>query len=352
MLKKFNTLAQWIGLIVITLATAYGSLAFFGHEQVVNAAFSKLEQDSATVAVPAVPTSFNYRGTLRDSDNNPIADGEYDITFKIYESMGAPNPLFTQTLNGISVHSGNFSATIKDIPAAIFTDSADRFIGVTVAPFAEMMPRERLSGVPYAVQAEDAHNGVPVGGVVDWWRPNVNIPIPDGFVVCDGSVINDPLSPYNGQATPDLRGQMVRGATQNSGELTTGGAAQQTIQFSNASSVAIGISTATAGNHPHPISGATGSVANVSLGDPGEGNYFVKEFNNGWTDQAILVAEPPAAQNARGEGNHYHAVGTLAVGAAGAHSHTVAIPQLSHTGTQTINTVPPYTNLLKICRTR
>ena len=27
MLKKFNTLAQWIGLIVITLATAYGSLA-------------------------------------------------------------------------------------------------------------------------------------------------------------------------------------------------------------------------------------------------------------------------------------------------------------------------------------
>ena len=120
MLKKFNTLAQWIGLIVITLATAYGSLAFFGHEQVVNAAFSKLEQDSATVAVPAVPTSFNYRGTLRDSDNNPIADGEYDITFKIYESIGAPNPLFTQTLNGIAVHGGTFSATIEEIPAAIY----------------------------------------------------------------------------------------------------------------------------------------------------------------------------------------------------------------------------------------
>lgn len=351
MRKKFNALSQSVGFIVIILAALYGSLAFLGHEQVVKAALSNLEADSAPAAIPAVPASFNYRGTLRDSDGNLVANGNYDLTFKIYSTIGATEALFTQAQTGIIVRDGTFATTIENIPAATFTAGADRFIGVTVEPFAEMVPRERLSGVPYAVQAEDAHNGVPVGGVVDWWRPNANIPIPDGFVVCDGTVINDPLSPYHGQTTPDLRGKMVRGATPTSNELGTGGAESQTVNFGNGTSVAQSINSSQAPGHTHVLPAFTGSVSAVQLADPGTGDYWVRNDENNWTNQSsIAVFANPASQR-QGEGNHYHALGGAA-SEAGSHAHQVTIPALALSGTQTIGTVPPYTNLLKICRTR
>jgi hypothetical protein len=39
-------------------------------------------------------------------------------------------------------------------------------------------------------------------------------PLPDGWVECDGQIINDPQSPLDGQAVPDLNGEarFLRGA--------------------------------------------------------------------------------------------------------------------------------------------
>jgi hypothetical protein len=47
-----------------------------------------------------------------------------------------------------------------------------------------------------------------------------NMPaLPDEFVECDGSVINDAESPFNGQNTPDLNStqRFLRGATTSGG---------------------------------------------------------------------------------------------------------------------------------------
>ncbi|MEZ4514738.1 MAG: hypothetical protein R3C62_22930 [Chloroflexota bacterium] len=349
MLKKFNTLAQWIGLVVITLATAYGSLAFFGHEQVVNAAFGKLETGSAIEAIPAAPADFNYRGTFRDSDGNPIADGEYDITFKIYDSMGAPNALFTQEQNGITVREGNFSTTIGGIPADTFPAGADRYIGVTVEPFAEMVPRERLGSVPYAVLAQ---NGVPVGGVVDWWRPNDTVPIPDGFVACDGSVVDDPLSPYNGFATPDLRGRMVRGAEMTAAEGTQGGVASPTLNFATIldSHVVGTIPTTAVGDHAHNNGGVTGAITTAAVTGATGTDYRVVTENGSYITDARLWTVAGAASQHGGGGQHAHQLpNTLG---AGAHSHNVNFGTLNHSGSVVLDNNPPFHNLLKICRTR
>jgi hypothetical protein len=66
---------------------------------------------------------------------------------------------------------------------------------------------------------------VPVGGIVEWWSGNGKLPIPPEFVVCDGSVVNDPLSKLNGRATPNLMGRSVLGTDDYGLVGQTGGSA-------------------------------------------------------------------------------------------------------------------------------
>ena len=57
---------------------------------------------------------------------------------------------------------------------------------------------------------------VPVGSVIAWHKSLPGTPaLPDGWVECNGQVIADPQSVYNGQTAPDLniRGLFIRGST-------------------------------------------------------------------------------------------------------------------------------------------
>src|SRR6266568_688978 len=65
---------------------------------------------------------------------------------------------------------------------------------------------------------------VPIGAVIDWWRPNATLPIPDGFLVADGRLVLDPRSPLRGAVLPDLRGRFVRGV-QDTLEIGSSGGA-------------------------------------------------------------------------------------------------------------------------------
>ena len=69
---------------------------------------------------------------------------------------------------------------------------------------------------------------VPVGGVVAWLKSFPNTPaLPASFAECNGQVLADAQSPFNGQTLPDLNGALggpqrfLRGASASGG---TGGA--------------------------------------------------------------------------------------------------------------------------------
>ena len=203
-------------------------------------AFSALVQGAdESTPVDVVPNVFNYRGVLRDSDGNLAANGEYDLTFRIYDALTGGNELYKQTHTGVIVRDGAFSVSLTDIPDQVFTDGVDRFIGVTVEPYQEMVPRQRLASVPYAVQAQHAElarnslDSVPVGAIVDfWWPSGMAYELPAGWLPCDGRVVNDPESPFNGKQLPDLRDQFVRGAPTSAQILDTGGSVSHTHQVS------------------------------------------------------------------------------------------------------------------------
>ena len=124
-----------------------------------------------------------------------------------------------------------------------------------------LTPDRQLVSVPYAYRAKVAdslsinstYSSLPVGTVIDWWRPSDSTTsLPEGFVVCDGSVVSDTESPYDGKAVPNLTDTFVRGVTDVNNIGQSGGSINHShttdINHDHASE---NVLTSNAGSHNH-----------------------------------------------------------------------------------------------------
>lgn len=168
----------------------------------------------------SIPQLINYNGTLTDTGGTPVPDGNYDVTFKIYDASTAGTVLWTETWNTstsqVIVSGGNFNAMLgahNPIPLSFFSDHSVAYLGVTVGTDSEMMPRQKITSVGYAFAAE---NGVPKGGIM-MWSGAIN-QIPTGWALCDGT---------NG--TPNLKNRFIAGAGDTYTVGTTGGEAAHVL---------------------------------------------------------------------------------------------------------------------------
>jgi hypothetical protein len=101
---------------------------------------------------------------------------------------------------------------------------------------------------------EASERSVPLGTVLDWFRFDNGMPVPDGFAICDGSPVNDLSSPFHGRATPNLANKFVRGVA------------------------SVGQIGMTGGSDSHGHSGTTGS--NQSPGSPDYWFMSSNQFDN------------------------------------------------------------------------
>lgn len=107
--------------------------------------------------VANIPRAFSYQGTLRLADGN-LANGSYNLTLRIYDAVTSGNTLHSETFANTVVRNGNFSVVVGDaapISTTVF-NNASLYLGITVAPDPEMLPRQRLFPVPWAMQAMEA----------------------------------------------------------------------------------------------------------------------------------------------------------------------------------------------------
>lgn len=257
----------------------------------------------------SVPNYVNFQGVVRDADGKRLT-GSYTMLFAIYDQPIAGTKLWEETQPNITARDGTFSVllgTITPFPSNLFTVSPDRYVGVIVNGV-EMQPRQRFASVPYtfhAVQADNAlhavqaDNGVPVGTVIDWWRPDTNLSLPGGYLPCDGRTVNDAQSPLNGKALPNLLNKFVRGVTNPNQIGLSGGNENYSIPFTF--------------DLPAVTSETTQS---------GEGATDVRDGSG--------VKVIPITSN---------------------HTHRVTIDPASYQGTTNQTTIlPPYIGLLKLCR--
>ncbi|MCW5852230.1 MAG: hypothetical protein KIT87_19305 [Anaerolineae bacterium] len=127
----------------------------------------------APAANAAIPSTFNYQGTLRLADGS-LANDAYTITIKLYDAAVGGNELHSETFTNVAVRDGLFKVVLGDsvaISPTVFAD-APRFVGITVSPDPEMVPRQRLHPVPWAQQATTAVNAVTATTLI----PNAVVP--------------------------------------------------------------------------------------------------------------------------------------------------------------------------------
>ncbi len=177
---------------------------------------------------------------------------------------------------------------------------------------------------------------VPLGAVIDWWRPDPTFPVPDGFLIADGSRVADPKSPLDGMLLPDLRGKFVRGAQDATGIGSSGGASTHTHSASPPTFKTVGNA------HRH-------EWASTYLTPAGETQWT--SWNGGGFPVLIIFwgngigAEGegyfPLATGSAGE-NHFYTDAAY-------HDHDVSIPTFA---TAAASSEPPYVGLLKIVRVR
>jgi hypothetical protein len=112
-----------------------------------------------TLALADAPQLINYQGRLTDSDGSPVADGDYQITFTIYDGGGGSQ--WTSGEQTVHVSNGLFNYMLgspDSIPKSVFENSV-LYLGIKVGDDPEMAPKTLLTSAPSAAIAHNLWGG-------------------------------------------------------------------------------------------------------------------------------------------------------------------------------------------------
>lgn len=110
---------------------------------------------TASVVVADVPQMINYQGRLTDSEGVPVGDGDYVVTFRIYDDSAIGATMFWDEEDTVTTGQGLFSVILgrnDPIPDTLF-GGAIAYLGIQLAGQGEIYPRTTLITVPYAYRA-------------------------------------------------------------------------------------------------------------------------------------------------------------------------------------------------------
>lgn len=188
----------------------------------------------------AGPNVMSYQGVLSDKDGVPLSRS-IGLTFSIYSAATGGTALWSETQT-VVVSNGVFNVLLGSatpFPLTLF-DSDTLYLGVKAGADPEMVPRQRVTSVAFSRRADGS---VPIGSVIAWHKSMAGTPpLGAGWVECNGQIISDPESPYNGQTVPNLNGQArtlyggsVSGSTRMEDSLPAHSHGPGTLKFKTAS---------------------------------------------------------------------------------------------------------------------
>ena len=107
---------------------------------------------STAFAQTDIPRTISHQGVLVDSTTgNPVDDGSYDITFRLYESSSGGTAVWTET-QSVATTNGVYGVLLGTVtPLASVQFNREFWLSVQVAPDAEMTDRTQLAGVPFSL---------------------------------------------------------------------------------------------------------------------------------------------------------------------------------------------------------
>jgi hypothetical protein len=114
---------------------------------------------TSNIFAQGIPETINYQGILKDAAGVVVPNGDYNLTFKLYDVESGGTSIWSET-KLITVVSGIVNTqlgSVNPIPQATFNAAA--WLGITVAAGSELTPRIALTSVPYSIYSLNVPDG-------------------------------------------------------------------------------------------------------------------------------------------------------------------------------------------------
>lgn len=99
-----------------------------------------------------IPRLMRFQGMLKDAGGAPL-DGAYDLTFRLYEDELAGAPIWEEVQQNINIDDGLLDVELGSVTALELPFDRQYWLGVEVESDGEMVPRFKLTTVPYSFKA-------------------------------------------------------------------------------------------------------------------------------------------------------------------------------------------------------
>jgi hypothetical protein len=108
----------------------------------------------------AVPPLINYQGMLSDTTGNPVADGQYSMTFKLYSVLTGGTVLWSEA-QSVQVNGGVYHVQLGTNPAFPTTlfDNDDLFLEVIITG-ETLTPRQQVTSTAFAMRGGVKNNSI------------------------------------------------------------------------------------------------------------------------------------------------------------------------------------------------
>ncbi len=117
---------------------------------------------SFVISAADIPHLISYQGRLLDNSGEPVADGDYEVTFSIWSDSVSTSHSDREWIDpavNISTVNGYFTYVLgsnEQLPTWVIANDSALWLAVQVETEPEMSPRTRLSSAAYAYKANSA----------------------------------------------------------------------------------------------------------------------------------------------------------------------------------------------------
>jgi hypothetical protein len=110
--------------------------------------------------------SLSFQGALQKASGANFDDGEYAMTFRLYESETGGSAVWSETQDAVDVLGGVFNTLLGQVNPLNAAFDKTYFLGISVNYGVEMVPRIRLTASPYSLSLIGQNNIFPSTGAV------------------------------------------------------------------------------------------------------------------------------------------------------------------------------------------
>lgn len=117
-----------------------------------------------------IPQTLSYQGVLTDAKGNPLPDGQYKLTFSLFEASESGLPLWSE-IQTVPVINGTFKASLGEVNPLNLSFDSPYWLGFSIGDGEEMKPRLELTASPYSLTARTVADSSVTGSKVaaDIW---------------------------------------------------------------------------------------------------------------------------------------------------------------------------------------